>query len=358
MARRGLLLAFLMLGLPSMAFAQQLTWSAPGGCSSREKVLEAVKHTLGRAVETRRRFDVHVAVQPGLSGHVLVDFTAEEGEGSTHGRHFEAESCDAAAAATAVIVALLMDPTSATPDPAPDVASPSAPPPVPAPPPMLAPPVVLHVVTPPARVVPSQSRAPAVLGSSPEAHSTDVSNGLSPLAVLRLFSARLAVAGDVGTESHANVGAELAVGASLRAWRLEAVGGVWASGSATASASPGEGVRVGLASLGGRFAYRFESRAFGLAPFVGMEADHASATGFGGNSQASPTVTWTGADFGAVGTWWLTRWLALAVTAQAVVPLSRPTFVATNPPPAADFAIEQPSLIIGRASLGIECRFF
>jgi len=113
--RRPWLLVALVASSPRGALAQQpapvtLEWSAPSGCSSQTHILEQVAAILGRSAVPRAALAVHAVAERGPGGkwtvNMIVDRPGESGR-----RHFEAESCEAAADATALIVALTIDPT-------------------------------------------------------------------------------------------------------------------------------------------------------------------------------------------------------------------------------------------------------
>ena len=97
---------------------------------------------------------------------------------------------------------------------------------------------------------------------------------------------------------------------------------------------------------------------FGIAPMVGGEIDRMAGSGFGGSVHSAQTAVWGAIDAGATGFWSLSRTFALALTIEASVPASRPSFVASEPSPGANRIIEQPFFVAARAFGGIECRFF
>jgi hypothetical protein len=302
-----------------------LDWSAPASCPSRARVLDQVITVLGRSSASRATVSVAAVVESTPRGKWRVRLVlASAGESGR--RQFEAESCEAAADATALIVALAIDPNAMatalpleSPEPAPDRARP---------------PIVQP--TPPVPIAPA---APAT--SAPSAVA-------APGA--RVVATRLSFGGELGTLSRATGGGELAVGVVARRWQLEATASDWTAATSTPAGQTREGARLGVAALGLRGGYRIPLGEFALAPLLGTEVDWISAAGFGGTARTSKTAPLLAFDVGATAAWSVTRSFALACTLEAVVPTSRPLFVASE--------VQRTSLAGGRALLGLEWRPF
>jgi hypothetical protein len=308
-----------------------LDWSAPAGCPSREHVVERVNAILGRSTKPRA-LTVYATAAQSPSGKWRVNLAAER-EGGTGSREFEAESCEAAADAAALIVSLMIDPTAVT--GAADVDKALEPEKTPPP-------------------------APAAKPPPPDPRPLEPAAPSAPPARSPLFAVRASLAGDIGTFSPANIGGELVLGVSPRRLRFELAGSYWAK-TATLPGSSAEGARLELATLGARAAYVFPAGDVAFAPLAGVEWDWMSATGFGGTSDQSHTASWVAVALGATGSWFPIRRfhaVALSLTLEAVVATQqlRP-FVATEPG-GTDSTVAQPSQIAGRVFLGVEYRFF
>jgi hypothetical protein len=317
-----------------------LDWSAPAGCPSQEHVVQRINVILGRSTKPRAlTVRASAALAPGGKWRVSLGVEREAESGS---REFEAESCEAAADATALIVSLMIDPSA--------VAGGAAIEPAPAPEPeKTARPAPPAIPPPPASSPPEREPAAPSAPSAPPPHSP-------------LFAVRASLAGDVGTFSPASVGGELALGVSPRRFRFELAGSYWATTTTTLpGSSPPEGARLALATFGARAAYVLPAGDFTFAPLVGVEGDWMSATGFGGTSHQSQTASWVAAALGATGSWAPIRnfrAVALSFTLVAVVATEKLSpFVATEPG-GTDRTVAQPSQIAGRAFWGVEYRFF
>ncbi len=330
-----------------------LEWAAPPGCSSRAQILRQVASMLVGTATPVKALAVRATAERMAGGRWSVSLIAE-GQGEPGRRRFEAESCQAAADATALIVALLIDPSrapGALPAPGREATtagggevpgvptgSPAETPPGPGEPP---PPFAEKPVAPAASPPPP---APSPVARPPR----------SPPGILAV---RLAVGGDTGTLSPANVGGEVAVSATLRRVRFEVAGSYWAPHTARLAANTQEGATLGQQTLGLRIAYAAPYRQLTLAPLVGAELDWVSAAGFGGTQHGNQSAHLVGVDFGGTAAWWVWRRLALSLTLEGVVLASRPSFVATTGG-ATTGTVQQASPVVGRTFLGIEVLFF
>jgi hypothetical protein len=328
-----------------------LEWVAPEGCSSRAQILRQVASMLEGTATPVKALSVRATAERMEGGRWSVSLIAE-GQGEPGRRRFEAESCQAAADATALIVALLIDPSRAPGVlPAPAAGAPTTgggeTPGLPVEPPGGAPPGSAE--GPPSaekRVAPAMSPPPT---PSPVAGPARSLPGI--------LAARLAVGGDTGTISSANLGGEVAVSATLRRVRFEVAGSYWAPHTARLAANTEEGAKLGLQTLGLRIAYVARYRQLTLAPFVGAELDWMSAAGFGGTGHDNQRAQLVGVDVGGTAAWWFWRRLALSLTLEGVVLASRPSFVATAGGVPIG-TVQQPSPVVGRTFLGVEVLFF
>jgi hypothetical protein len=353
----SILVGFAVLAAAPELLAQEtelpltLDWAAPPGCSSREQILREVASMLVGTAAPVKALAVRATAERMAGGRWSVSLIAE-GQGEPGRRRFEAESCQAAADATALIVALLIDPSRApgalqAPGPGAPTAGGGEAPGVPA---------GLPGETPPGRGEPPPFAEKRVAPATPPAPAP------SPVApptrsLPGILAARIAVGGDTGTISSANVGGEVAVSATVRRVRFEVAGSYWAPHTARLASNGQEGAKLGQQTLGLRIAYVARYRQLALAPFVGAELDWVSAAGFGGTQHGNQSAHLVGVDFGGTAAWWVWRRLALSLTLEGVVLASRPSFVATTGG-APTGTVQQASAVVGRTFLGIEVLFF
>lgn len=324
-----------------------LDWAAPAGCPTQDEVIDRVRAILGRSSVPGGRLSVRAIASRAPSGQWRVDLVAVR-EGGAASRNFEAESCEAAAEATALIVGLMIDP---------DVASKGR---------------DVGEVDAASRPGPTiraghqsgPTASPPAPDASPPPPGPPLSKGPRGPIVTRapLFGLRTSIAGDVGTFSSPNVGGEvLLVVMPWRRLRFELAGSHWLSWTATLAGTPSEGAWLELNTLGVRAAYLLSGPDVGIAPLVGVEGDQMSATGFGGTSRHHRTAMYAGIDLGVTGLWFPIpdfHAFALTLTLEAVVATERPPpFVATEPG-ATDRVVHQSSPIASRPFLGVECLFF
>ena len=84
----------------------EVRWVAPVGCSSESKLVEAVARTLGRSEPETRTIEARAVVEAVPDGYrVRVDVAGGE-------RTIEAKTCDEVLEATALVVALAIDPNA------------------------------------------------------------------------------------------------------------------------------------------------------------------------------------------------------------------------------------------------------
>jgi hypothetical protein len=326
----------------------RLTWVAPEGCSSQADIERQIARSLGNPSSHHAALAVRVELRRLAKRRVSVSLVAE-GRGESGQRQLEAESCDAAATAAALIVALMVDPAlGASAQPAPEPPAPPPPPPPPEPPPL--PPA--EPETPPLlAMMPRRSVIPEETPPAP-AHPPSTSD----LAPLDHLSARIAAIGDIGSLPGADVGGELALLLSVRRLRFELAGALFASSNATASALPTEGAHLSLLTVAARGGYTFPLGPLALTPWVGVEVDSETGSGYGGDAHESQTGTWLAVAAGGSLSWRFWRLFSLSLGAEALVPTSRPTFLATDGA-SSNVVLSKVSALSGRGFLGVECRF-
>jgi hypothetical protein len=316
----------LVLGAPAIVSAAEaqdsprvtLTWTAPDGCPPAARVVAEVDRLLGGATAPRRPpLVVTATVAADAAGVLRVHIEAPETDGSGSGprvRELHAASCEALADATATILALMIDPDRVV----------AAAPAVAAPPP-----------TPP--VVAPQDERPLPAPSSRFAPR------------VRFDASAVA---DVGTLPGAGFGAAGSAVLTLAALQLELGFTGLPSRSAHLAARPTAGGDVSL--LAGTAAACWNALPkgiFELAPCLGWEVGDLRASGFGVTSPGSGDTLWSAARTGARFAWSPLARLAFFLRAEAIVPVTRPTFVLQSVG-----AVFRPGPAAGRAGLGIELR--
>jgi hypothetical protein len=284
-----------------------LSWVAPSGCPSQATVTSEVKRILGGMSSHRATAHADV-VQLGpqrWSVHLVTNVDGASGE-----RSLEANSCEALASATALILALTVDPTRAM------AAPPPSPPPKPLP----------------------QPAAPVQTPSQ------------NPVRFLVATSA----AGESGTLPSASLGGEIALGILFGPVRAELSAADWFAQDATAVS--GQGTRIHLldGALRGCFRGRFGD-SFELDPCAGAALVFASSEGFGEDTKFERSSNWAGLDTDLFSSWRFAGPLALRASVGLGIPLARPSFVLLDPQ--GQTFLHRASAIAGRASFGLEVRF-
>ena len=240
-----------------------------------------------------------------------------------------APSCDAAAEAVAVVLAL-----SGT----------SAPPPPPVAPPIAPAVVVLPAIPPP----PPPARP--VASTSP-----DEKPGRRPYV-------RVAVEGalDLGTLPVATYGARLRAALLPRSdLALGVSGAVWANQLGYANVSTqGQGADFSLLTFDAFGCYGLlRRRTLELSPCLVLELDRMSATGKNEDHTGGSSPVWVSLGIGVEGRWELTRNVGLTLELQGVVPTEGQAFVITNTAGSPVGTVHATSVLAGRAYFGPEVRF-
>jgi hypothetical protein len=252
--------------------------------------------------------------------HLQTDVDGVQGE-----RTIDATSCESLATATALILALTVDPSKARASlPAEPTAPTAEAPPAPPPSPLPAPP----------RGSRERMAALVAIGS----------------------------AGDLGTMPSPALAPQATVGLLFGPVRAELSGDDWGPQNATPAGDASEGAHLHLydATLRGCFRWRFASR-LELDPCVGAGLVYATSDGF--TTRSDPTFTpyqssgaWMTADGDLLAAWRLFGPIALRASVGAGAPLARPPFVVLRQQGPPKF-LHESAAVIGRASLGLEARF-
>lgn len=266
-----------------------LVWTAPAECPDRARVLAKIDRLAPASARLRVRVDATVTRDERGYRVALVT----EADGARGERSLEAATCASLADATAVIVAMMLDPANT-----PAGSSASAP--------------IASVATSPA-----------------PAESTDGPPVPEMPAPARAIAGLLTAGGalDSGLGPGARVGVMVGGGVTIDRLRLDVLGSSFSGRTARVEATPDAGGDVTVRSLLARGCVT-PSRAIvaSYACVVGGAAQ-VSASGFGVAAPSSGSAT-----FGVVGAsgftaLHLTSSVSLELGAEALVPLARPRFV-------------------------------
>jgi hypothetical protein len=314
----GIAAMFAVLVATSVARGQSptftVTWDAPAGdCPDEAYLRSAVDQLLGGEDPAGARVEARAHVERAAEGVWRVRLTTAR-EGAAGERVVESTSCRSLADATALIVALAIDPrrvaqNQAAPTPAPA----ATPAPTPAPPPPLAP---------------------------------------APTHTPSRFAAFTAISGDLGTLPQPAYGFLLG-GALLAARaRIEAYGSYWPSRHAHATSTPSAGGDVLLATGGARGCWIPLGGALSVAACPGLELGVLHGQGTSVRIRRSADGVWVAATALARLTWHLAASWGLFLDASLAVPLVRDQFELDD-----IGTIHRAAPAEGRAAFGPELRF-
>ncbi len=306
------------------ALPLELSWDAPAQCPEASIVVHRVEQLVrGNLLETPKVV-ASARIESAPNGGLHLALTLRTG-GVEETRALEGPSCSALAEATAVVIALAIDPSSLD-APAPIEAAPAAPDPVPpastpvapAPPPKLA----------PAADAPStQSRA-------------------RPLRI----AVGLGASADVGSLPSVGAGLVGAAGVRFHRFRAGILGNLWSRQSPMFGASGG--ASFDMIELGAFGAYMIPLGPIAIGPGAAIEATYMRVQGFGIRAPRSSSTLWPSAVAGARLEVPLGRWLGLFSRADALFPIGAPIF--TLPTSGEAVHLHQPSRVCLRLSLGLE----
>jgi hypothetical protein len=281
---------------------------------------------------------------------VVLRTQTEEGARS---RSFDAESCEAAAAGVAFILAITENPAVAATRGAEALAAPVAPlPPLPAPAPQAVapepePPPPLPVAD---KVAPLATKTPAEL----EEAETDARGRAGARAVDGVVA--LGIGTDTGSLPRATLGPNASVGLAPGRWRFDLTGAYWTSQSATLPAGPA-GAKFEAWSAEVRAAHGWPIGPVTVGPIAGLGVESIYASGFGGTAANFDVST----VVGTIGGGGFTSWrpggaIALRLEVEGEVPFDRPAFHVSEPMPPNSLVFQLP-VAMARASLGAEIVF-
>jgi hypothetical protein len=292
--------------------ALRLEWNAPAECPARSAVTSEVQRILDANAARRAtaRADIAQLGTERWQVHLATEVDGVAGE-----RILEASSCASLASATALILAWILDPTRVRPS-----------------------------------ETPEQTREET---SGPSTTTVPKANSV-PRTRVRAVAAVEGVA-DVGLLPRAGAAIEVAVGAAIDSFRIEAAGTDWFAQDAVDGRGEGTHIHLVEGALRGCFRWNATERVE-LDPCGGAGLVYATSDGFG------ETVPF----LGRTSTWGTVHALGLAgvriasaISARAslggFVPFSRPPFVLLDAH-GGQTVLHQPT-VSARATLGLEVRF-
>ncbi len=305
-------------------------------------------------------------VEQTASGHWNVRLTTVR-DGTTGERVVESESCQSLADATALILALTIDPSrvaarapgAASAPASSTVASgaPSASAAAPAPASASASPTAPPAASPAAATtpVPAPSAAPP-----PEAASARP--GASGPTLVALFAQ---VGGDVGTLPRAAYAVGGGAALTLGRFRVEGYGTYLPQQAAHPTALPFLGSNIHLLAGGLRGCFLPLRTSLEVGGCVGLEVGDLRGQGFGPSVPSQYLFTpgnggglWIATTLSGRVSWRIARSFALDLDVGLVVPLERDLFEFENPAaPNAPLPLHQAGPVEGRAAIGPEVRF-
>jgi hypothetical protein len=289
------------------------TWLAPAGCPPAEDVRSEIDRLLGSPAHAAASGDLNVRASVEHESHWLVTLETTLGTRSGH-RTISASSCQGLANATALIVALMIDPDAVAAHSHPPEGEPLAPAPGPEPAPSMA--------------LPS---APAT------------------------FLAGLGAAGHWGVLPSPDLGMNASVGVMGSFWRVEVLAsyGPRAVHSQAMSDPPGAFGRFRLYTGGLAGCLALKRAALELGPCLDFEVGVVQGEGLAAPVTSSKTTPWLALGAGAFVAFKANRWLGFPVHIDAVVPLWRPRFTFDG----AETPIFRSAIVGGRATAGVEVQF-
>lgn len=297
----------------------EIEWSAPPSCPSRAEITERIE----RAVQGAGAVVVRATLTKGRTGyHALLSVRGARGEGT---RELDAPTCATVSDMAVMVVAMSATPEAEAPLPAPaptTAEKPEAP---------REPHVERPVETKPEpRVEPERasSRSDAHLSIAPRA---GLDFGLLPAPAPAL--------GGV-------------IAWSPAPWISAEIGGsVFTAQPATFDGSAA-GARFSAWSVDARACANALRGAVELGPCLGAEIAHVDASGFGGAVVKDGGATWWSPAAAGFVRWRMTEALAIGLTAEALVPVSRRRFIFTDLG-----ELHRPAAVDARVFFAPEARF-
>jgi len=302
-------------------------WRAPDGCPPASMVEAEVEHLLGSPAREHSSGDlrVHATVERGVLWFVTLETASKTASGH---RTIEAATCRGLANATALIVALMIDPdaVAARTGKAEGEETPPPAPPVP------------------------MARLPA---PTPMRSSAELGN---PIARATYGLLGVAAAGNLGVMPSPDVGGSASVGVIRPRWRGEARAAYGFRQVQSASLADPSGAYGRFSFLAGTLAgcMTFYLPNLEMGPCASAEVGVVRGQGFRTSRTSSKDAPWIALGAGG----WLairaSPWLYFPIHVDAVFPLWRPRYVFVGD---VSTPIFQSWFVGGRLTAGVELRF-
>jgi hypothetical protein len=272
-----------------------LAWNAPQGCPDVDAVKATIRHLL--SARAASSLDTHVVAtgtvrRTGSAWHV--DLVAEA-DGKERRRTLEGDTCASLADASALLLAILVNPDKVA------AQSDDHPPPAPSPP-----------VPPAERPAP-----PSEVPPSPTPHRTTL--GVGAFAAI-----------DVGTMPQATPSGGLALGGSYDRWRGELVGMAHPYQTATLENTPALGIRYRTLRGGARVCWSALLHPVTVGPCAGMEVVSLRGQGTGLTSSLDSETKWGELVMSVDARWEFVPKLGVFLDIAGQVPLVRRDLVVAH----------------------------
>ena len=306
-----------------------LEWRAPAECPAGKTVEREVSRLLGGAPAALPLTAVAEVTHDDARWRVQLRTRSAENTGD---RAIESDSCGELADATALVLAMAIDPARVAATRAAPVAS--------------APdagidPLTSVKVTPPS--------TPATAPPTPAA-TEPPSAPPRPPPPRKTFAIGPYLLGDVGTLPNPGVGPALAFAWTPGALRIQLKALFFPANTARLPFSRGGTFELFGADASG--CYEVLLGVFELGPCLGVELGALKGTGFGVNKQTPALAFWAAPSVGGAFAWRIGSSFALRLELAALFPLQRPEFVLDGVG-----VVHRPAAVLGRGGLGAEIRF-
>jgi len=302
-----------------------LVWSAPAVCPDGQSVEREVEALLGLATVSRERLSATAIVTPIASAWRVVLTTDVHGVPGR--RTVEAPSCEALAHATALVLAITIDPHAAAQPPAGGVVAHDA-----------------------GALALAEDAAPPTVALVPQARVESDSTEPPPRSSKLSLGGGAAAA--VGALPGVAFAPEIALGWSSAAWRVDLTISYFPAVSARVDATRGGDLGLLSSALRGCRLWVAGGGPLELGPCAAFEGGAMFAQGVGVRHPGKETVPWFAVRAGALGALRLGRsavWLVLSVDGE--VPITRYRFEVD-----AVGIVHHPSPVGGRGAFGAEVR--
>lgn len=327
-------LAVLLAATPAAASNLRLDWRAPEGCPSEDNVRAAALRSAGPGTQPDAALEAEAVVSRTANASWRVHLTTKRGAAIGE-RDLEAATCRGVADATAAILGLALVPAVVSSLDDVDITQGK----------VAAADITQGKVAAaaPEPVVPFTPRA------EPERvrPRASVGDAKGP----PVLAAGLSGAAQAATLPSAAVGGAMTVAWTPGRARIEASASIWSAQSQTTTSSE-MGARFAMTAIGGSACWALVKSAVELGPCAGGEVAFVGAEGFGAKENRSANARWASASGSVLAGIPLGSMISIRARLDALVPLSRPTFVVEN-----EGTVHRPPTLGVRGSVGLEIHF-